>query len=298
MLSALRILAECARRATTLPGRMTNPIDALLTTPPLAPGEWCVARPCAQVGGVVLDQPLGTVLVMLLAVLWILAGGALWRERGPHVSRRWWAAAMAVGGVAAALAGLSYQAFGYELKCAGRDVCLWTSWFEIAYLVLQNMSVACMVVGVAYACSGTKLRRWLVGYAIANVLLHLVVTAYGLATANTSLLSFELLLLFSLPALLVAFGLNGYRFVRTRGAVDAALLGAWLGLIAVNGAYYTYLVAGITERLWDAGRGFYFSENDVLHVGMMLWLLYVVRVVAPRLADAQRGSVEASSRST
>lgn len=250
-----------------------------------------------HIGGVVLDQPLGTALVMLLAVLWVLAGVALWRQRETHRARRWWAAAMIVGGVAAASAGLSYQAFGYELKCAGRAVCLWTSWFEIAYLVLQNVSVGCMVVGVAYASAGPTLRRGLMAYAVVNVALHLVVTGYGLATANASLVSFEMLLLFSLPALLVAFGLNGYRFARTREPVDGALLGAWLGLVAVNGAYYTYLVAGVTEWLWHDGRGVYFSENDVLHVGMMLWLLYVVIVVAPRLADAQPASGVAS-RST
>ena len=56
-------------------------------------------------------------------------------------------------------------------------------------------------------------------------------------------------------------------------------------LIVVNVAYFAYYAAGITETLWDGGDGFYFSANDVLHVGMIAWLVYVAAAVGPRLRD-------------
>jgi hypothetical protein len=42
----------------------------------------------------------------------------------------------------------------------------------------------------------------------------------------------------------------------------------------------------MTEALWDDGAGFYFSENEVLHLGMLLWLAYVVAALGPILVDA------------
>jgi hypothetical protein len=49
--------------------------------------------------------------------------------------------------------------------------------------------------------------------------------------------------------------------------------------------YFAYAAAGITQRLWQDGRGWYFSENDVLHTGMIAWLLYVWRVLGKHLGD-------------
>ena len=45
--------------------------------------------------------------------------------------------------------------------------------------------------------------------------------------------------------------------------------------------------------MWDDGAGFYFSENDVLHIGMILWLWYVVAVVGRHLRDASTGAATA-----
>jgi hypothetical protein len=49
-------------------------------------------------------------------------------------------------------------------------------------------------------------------------------------------------------------------------------------------AYYLYLMLGITETLWQ--RGLWFSENDVLHIGLISWMLYIIRVVAKNSHDA------------
>lgn len=242
-------------------------------------------RPCVEIGGTIWTEPLGSVLIYALAALWIWAGWRFWRERGRERSRFWWAWALFLGGAAAASAGTSYQAFSYELKCAGRALCVWTSGFEVAYLALQNSSGACSVVAVAWSSTTGVVRKVLTAYAAGNAALHLALTAYGVATADASLLSFELLLAFSLPALLLGFALNGYRFLRYRTPLDAALLGAWLWLVVTNAAYYGYLVGGHRQAFWRDGAGFYFSENDVLHVGMIGWTLYMRFVVAARVRD-------------
>ena len=71
---------------------------------------------------------------------------------------------------------------------------------------------------------------------------------------------------------------------------------AALALVAVNVAYFGYYAAGVTEALWDDGNGFYFSANDVLHIGLIAWLVYVAVALGPTLRDLQRPETQASSR--
>jgi len=260
-------------------------IDNILFAPETRPDQWCSLRPCVDLGGVILNEPLGSFLVYLLAAMSLWAGWQFWKNRGAEKSRYWWAWALMLGGVAAACAGTSYQAFSYELKCAGRSLCVFTSWWEVVYMTVQNASVDCMVIAVAYSSTTGKLRQGLIKYAFANAGLHLLATIYGAATGNAFLISFELLLLFSTPALLAFLVLNGTRYVRHRTRVDAILLGAWVWLFATNALYYAYFGAGLTQRFWQNGQGFYFSENDVLHVGMIGWMLYFFLVVAKAVSD-------------
>ena len=63
------------------------------------------------------------------------------------------------------------------------------------------------------------------------------------------------------------------------------LLWIWAGLFLslTNLAYFIYLTGGYTQRLW--AKGIWFSENDVLHVLVLLWLLYVGVVVVKQTKD-------------
>lgn len=268
-------------------------LDELTYQPETTPEQWCDQRPCVEVGDTILNEPLGTFLVFLLAGLWIASGiYFLHTRRGQH-SRGWLGVALVLGGIGAALAGVSYQAFSYELKCAGLDVCRLTNAWEVGYSVTQAFSVSSMLVAVAYACTTDRLRRGLIVFAALNAAAYLVVTVIGVLMPSATLLSFAVLMLFALPGILIVIVVAGRRYRATRDPMDRSLVIAAVLLVLVQVAYFAYYAAGITAVLWDDGAGFYFSENDVLHIGMILWLWYVVAVVGRHLRDASTGAVRA-----
>ena len=114
---------------------------------------------------------------------------------------------------------------------------------------------------------------------IAYALLILV----GVFVPVRFLVSFELLILVAAPNLVIFLALNGWRWFRLKQPVDQVLLGAWAGLILTIAAYCLYYLSGLTAKLWQ--QGWWFSENDVLHIGLILWMLYLLRFVTPLLQD-------------
>jgi hypothetical protein len=268
-LAVVAVLAGCGR------------LDELQYDPPITGEQWCQERPCVDVGDVVLNEPLGTFLVFLLAALWIAVGLYFLIKRRGQSSRTWLGVALVLGGLGAAQAGVSYQAFSYQLKCAGRDTCLYTNGFEVGYSLTQAWSVSAMVIAVAYACTVGSGRRGLVIYAIVNAAVYMVVTVVGVMAPSKFLLSFELLMLFALPGIILSIVLGA----RSKVPAGRPIMVAAILLIVVNAAYFAYYAAGITETLWDSGNGFYFSANDVLHIGMIGWLAYVAFALGPKLVD-------------
>ncbi|MCU0262508.1 MAG: hypothetical protein MUF09_02415 [Candidatus Nanopelagicales bacterium] len=268
-------------------------LDELTYQPETTPEQWCDQRPCVEVGDRILNEPLGTFLVFLLAGLWVAAGIYFLRTRRGQRSRQWLGIALILGGIGAALAGVSYQAFSYELKCAGLDVCRLTNGWEVGYSLTQACSVSAMLIAVAHACTTDRLRRGLIVFAVVNAVAYLVVTIVGVLVPSAVLLSFAVLMLFALPGILIVIVVAGRRYRSTGDPMDRSLVVAAVLLVAVQVAYFAYYAAGITAVLWDDGTGFYFSENDVLHIGMILWLWYVVAVVGRQLRDASSGTAAA-----
>ncbi len=252
--------------------------------PPVTPEQWCNQRPC----GIVLNEPLGTFLVFTLAALWIAVGVGFLLTRRGQASRGWLGVALVLGGLGAAQAGVSYQAFSYELKCAGKQYCTYTNGFEVGYSITQAWSVSAMLIAVAYACALGRARRGVSVYAVLNAAAYCVVALVGVLTASTVLLSFEVLMLFALPGIILVIVLSA----RSHEPASRSIMWAAILLLAVNAAYFAYYAAGVTESLWDEGRGFYFSANDVLHVGMIGWLVFVAVTLGPRLRD-RGGSTKA-----
>jgi hypothetical protein len=270
-------------------------LDELRYEPATTPEQWCTQRPCIALGETVLTEPLGTFLVFLLALLWVGAGAYFLTTRQGQRSRTWLGIALVLGGVGAAQAGISYQAFSYVLKCAGREHCLLTNGFEVGYSVTQALSVSAMLTAVAFACTAGGFRRGLIGYSAINAVVYVLVAIVGTRMPSRTLLSFEVLMLFALPGIVLAILISARRFAQSHRAVDRSLLVATLLLTGVQVAYFSYHAAGVTQRLWDDGKGFYFSENDVLHVGMILWLGYVVCFLGRHLRDAEPDAATASA---
>ena len=268
-------------------------LDELTYQPETTPEQWCDQRPCVQVGDTIVNEPLGTVLVFLLAGLWVASGIYFLRTRRGQRSREWLGIALILGGIGAALAGVSYQAFSYELKCAGLELCRLTNGWEVGYSVTQAFSVSAMLIAVAHACTTDRLRRGLIIFAVVDAAAYVVVTVVGVLTPSAALLSFAVLMLFAVPVILMVIVVAGRRYRSTRDPMDRSLVTAAVLLVLVQVAYFAYYAAGITAVVWDDGAGFYFSENDVLHIGMILWLWYVVAVVGRHLRDASSGAATA-----
>ncbi len=65
----------------------------------------------------------------------------------------------------------------------------------------------------------------------------------------------------------------------------------WLGVVFA--VYSLYSALGISKTLWS--RGIWFSENDLLHIGLISWMgyigLYVARQVVTRELPSNRKAV-------
>lgn len=181
------------------------------------------------------------------------------------------------------MAGTSYQAFSYQIKCSGREKCAWTSWWEVIYLIFQQISIDALLVTMAYSCTMGPLRIVLLGYALVNGLVYIIATFIGGIIPIKSLITFELMVRVSTPIFLINCIINGWRYYQFSTPMDLALIGAWGLMLITMAAYWIYYKLEITARLWT--KGVWFSQNDVLHIGLILWMIYVATVVADQITD-------------
>ncbi len=262
-------------------------LSSIPYNPEQTPDNWLLIQPYINLNtgaaNFVLVQPSSTIFVYLLGIIALGAGLYFFKIRENYQSRIWWGIALLLWGAGALFAGTSYQAFSYEIKCAGQAICSWTSWWEIIYLLLSAASIDAMLISGGYSSCQGRCRKVLVSYAIINITLYTVLVIIGVLSLNKFLISFELLLIVTAPTILFLLILNGWRYFKCRDLMDLALLVMWLWLGVIIGAYFIYLVLDITEYLWE--RGIWFSENDVLHNGLISWMLTIALFVAKRITD-------------
>lgn len=264
-----------------------------LLTWDMTPERWLATHPHVSVRlgplDFVLAEPSSSLIVFALGVVLTVAGIWFLGNRGASRSRLLWGIGFAVWAASTFCAGVSYQAFSYVLKCSGRTVCLWTTWWEIAYLMLFVASLNALVAAVAYSSSAGMVRKAIVAYAIANTAIYECVVLAGAFLPNAFLASFECMLLFGAPAFAILFAVNLSRWRKTKSPLELRLVVAWLLMFAVIVAYFSYFLSGISERLWASGV--WFNANDVLHVGLILWTVYLMKACSRGIRDAEQGPV-------
>ena len=257
--------------------------------PRLTPETWSEFQPCVTIKlaskDVILTQPSSTFFVYLLGLLTIGVGLNFWWLRGDQGSRLWWGLSLLLWGIGALLAGTSYQAFGYQIKCAGRETCAWTSWWEVIYLMLQQGSVDALLVAIACSCTEGMLQTVLLGYALLSAVVYVILAFIGGILPVKALITFELMIWVSTPLFLIMLILSAWRYYTLGTAMDLALVGAWVLLLLTLTAYWLYDRLEMTPKLWAKGKGIWFSQNDVLHIGLILWMIYIATVVAERVQD-------------
>jgi len=268
-------------------------LDSIDYNPKITPEEFLGAQPYLHVRFPVADfiliQPSSTVIVYSVALLTLGVGLHLLRVRHSQQTRLWWGIGLLLTGFGALLAGTSYQAFGYEIKCAGRAFCTWTSWWEVTYLLFSAAGMNAMLVATAYSCTTGSLRTALSALAVAGTAIYTGVVLTGAFVPVRFLVSFECLMLAAAPAVALALILTGSSYYKRRDPMNLALLRTWAGFVMVIVAYVVALAMGITQTLRT--RGIWFTENDVLHVGMILWILHIA-VSLPKTVEDMRDSRE------
>jgi hypothetical protein len=151
--------------------------------------------------------------------------------------------------------------------------------------MFQQVSMDAMLVAVAYSCTEGALLLILMVYALVSAVVYVLFAFLGGIVPVKSLITFNLMVLVSTPILLLLFVLNGWRYYMFKDPMDLALLGTWILLLLTLAAYYLYDHLDITQKLWARGEGPWFSQNDVLHISLILWVIYIATVVANGVKD-------------
>ncbi len=231
------------------------------------------------------SQPSSSLIVFFVALYTIFRGYKFLSNTQDQRSKFWWGIGLLLTGIGAVFAGISYQAFGYEIKCHGREFCTFTSEWEVAYMLLSALGMGAFVLAAAYTNAKGNFRKAMIASALLGMITYLSFLFYGISSAIQSLVAFEFMAAFSAVAVVFFIVLHGLAWFRKRDSMNRSLLIVWLVFVAVFVAYSLYPSLGITNALWS--KGIWFNENDLLHVGMILWIYVVGKHLPTRLVDQQ-----------
>jgi hypothetical protein len=193
-----------------------------------------------------------------------------------------WGASFLFWGLGTLLAGTSYQGLGYELKCAGNEYCLFTSWFELAYLFVTAISMGLMAVAFSQTTYNKEKQQPLIRLGMSALVIYTALLVLGSILQNRFLISYELFTIFFMPMFVLFFVLNIQNYLKLKSLLHKRFITLWILFLVVNVGYYVYYFLGITEILYNQWA-IVFSANDVLHIGLMMWMGFFQIKIRPLL---------------
>ena len=254
---------------------------------PIRATDWCSLQPCTLFFGYTINQLSSSILVYALAIYTCYLGIKLLRQRGIHLSKLYWGLSLLLGGMGALAAGTSFQAFAYEIKCAGKVFCSKDSHWEIAYYLLTASSGVLMLIGFLLSSLKRHPRPYLFGLAALylGIYYYLCISSYMDGSASIASFNFMLVYMSPLYSFILVFSIFSY--LKKIDPIHTAYLRAWGILFLTIVLYYLYEYTELTSQLWQ--YNIWFSSNDVLHIGMFIWLIYLSRQVLLKITDYQAG---------
>ncbi len=230
------------------------------------------------------SQPSSTVIVYFVGLFTMYVGYRFLKIHNHQHSLFWWGVGLLLTGLGALFAGTSYQALGYELKCNGRTTCTYTSWFEVFYMLLSVPGLNAFLWATSYTNAKGVFRKCMMAYALIHTLVYSALLLYGAFAPVRFLVSFDFFVLASAPTVLFLLLLHGAAVVKHHDVLNLTLLKGWMLFMCVGFAYGLYLYLGLTQPLW--AKGIWFTENDVLHLGMTGWVYYLFKNLPVALKDS------------
>jgi hypothetical protein len=275
---ALVILAVCLFSNTS----------TLLMIPLNTPAQFLSSMPHITLSvfgrDLILIQPSSTFFIYLLGVIMIIMGIYFLATKKDHQSRYYWAIGLILWGAGAIVAGTSYQAFGYELKCRGQVFCLFTSNFELVYLLLTAYSINFLVAAAGYTSTGQLGRKRLAQFALIDSAAYSVYLFVGAILPVKFLISYEGFMAFIGLNFVLIFILNVRHYIRYKDILNRNLILIWIAFLLVNIGYFAFLFTGFGGRLYQ-DMGIWFNENDVLHVLLILWAFMIFILLRKHAQD-------------
>ena len=175
-------------------------------------------------------------------------------------ARLYWGVRLILWGLGAIAAGSSYQAFGYELKCRNRELCQFTSNFELVYMLLTAYSINFLVAATGYTSLGETGRKRLIRFAILDSLAYSVFLLMGAVLPVRFMISYEGFMTFLGGNFVLMFVLNIRHYAANRDRLNFRLIWLWIGFLAVNIGYFVALFVGFAAPLY-ARYGIWFNAE-------------------------------------
>ena len=187
-------------------------------------------------------------------------------------------------GLAAVLAGISYQSFGYELKARGHEYVLFTSLFELCYMLVTCYSINYIVAGIAYTSTTGKHRDWLLKFAVIDTILYAVYLIIGSIIGNAFIISYNGFIVFVGINFILMLALNVAHYIKNKDRQNLNFIIIWIAFAVINIAFFAFMLSGLPKILYS-NYGIWFNENDILHVLLICWAVMYYQFVSKHTHD-------------
>ena len=262
--------------------------NTLLLQPLTTPEAFLASMPYISVSffnkEFILIQPSSTVFVYVLGLIMIGIGIYFVVTKKQQLAREYWGIGFILWGISAIVAGTSYQAFGYELKCRDREFCLFTSNFELVYMLLTAYAINYLVVATGYTSLTASARKKLINFAIIDSIVYFLYMFVGAIVPIQFLVSYEGFMAFIGINFIIMFVLNIRHYSKFKDVLNRNMILIWIGFLGVNVGYFIFLFGGFSTLLYRS-YGIWFNENDVLHILLILWSCMLFMLLKTGLID-------------